>query len=456
MLVGMLRTKIAAIWYDAELVGAFGLATLMQSMILAISIAGVITAGRVGISDGAASQTEIETRTKRLLLRPAIAGTGIVAVLMPFSPWLANIIFADDAYVYLVIAVLLGVPAIAFSQSALAIVQVNGSVREMFRCVLVFVVIGSLAIVLLGLTDSSNKFAYTFALTPILQCITFVMFSPTIRMAIKTPLVGMWQKDVTTPIARVSLIMGALIMASDLYVRAHLSNTKGLFQVALLQPPQMLVNMGFSLATVSITQVIMVHLNQNENRDDLVFVKGPWKEAITYGVFISGVAIAVSIYSQQAIRIWFSEELLYAAPLLSIAATGEILRGIAWIAGCTILPQGRWQEWATIQLSWIFVFIVSSFIFMPQYGAKGIVLAVLCRNLTELIATVAVLRPTMEAAVRIKSVMVLAIAFALFISGMSDSVVWALCAVPILFWILLWELYRNRIKVRTFVNRFGS
>lgn len=395
--VGVIRMKLVATSLGVAAVGTFGQATLMQSLALILAAAGTVTAGRLEISDGRASNQERLAASARMFRRPVTASAIISLILIAASPLVATLYTGspDEFLIFAVAAC--GLTPLALSQSSLALIQVNGTVRELITSSAIYLLTGGVAVSFLVLSESVVLASLSFIASPTLQCVSLAACSPALRTALRNALTDAKPKSYKARnVARASLAISVLSLIIDTAFRSILANIAGIREVAALQPAQLLALQAFSLITVAASQVVMVDQNRNSDTEHETFVRGPWKTAILAANAMALPAIIVATTSLLLIPLFFSADLSFAAPVLLIALAAEPLRALGWIAGSTLLAGGRVRAWTSVQLTGLIVLVIVTLPLIRTLGATAIVIGVLAQVFTAGAATFVILRPRLD------------------------------------------------------------
>lgn len=397
VIVGVLRMKFVAVALGVTAVGSFGQATLLQSLAITVAAAGAVTAGRVGLSAGRDSEEQRRDASARMFRRPFIAALVTALLLVLASPLLSQIYTGSSEHVLLFVAASVGLVPLVLSQSALALIQVLGTARELIRGSVAYLFSGSLAVALLVLPGQENVAVWSFVACPLLQCLSLYATSATLRRAVSDALRRRPpRRTLLHGMARASLAISLLTIGLDTALRSWLANTAGITQVALLQPAQLLAVQAFSLVSVAISQVVMVDQNQRSHGDEEAFLRGPWGTALSLAALMACVALIATLLSPWLVALFFSPTLAAAVPLLIVALAAEPLRALAWTAGSTLLPQHRTWEWAMIQIAALASLALVTLLLAPRVGVISLMWGTLAMTAVVCIATAVVLRPRLE------------------------------------------------------------
>lgn len=394
VLVGVLRMKFVAISLGVTAIGSYGQASLLQALVIAAATAGAVTAGRVGISSGRYLPTERMDAAARMFRRPFFGALAMTPVLVLASPLISSIYSGSSAHTEVFVAAALGLVPLTLAQSSLALVQVRGTPQELFLGSFLYLMSGGIVIAISVLPGNEFWAATSLTTTPLLQVLSLTAASPVLRDALR-------QAVFTRPrgrsplgqVARASLVISLVTLGVDTVLRALLVSAFGIDEVALLQPAQLLAVQGFSLISVSISQVVMVDQNQKSAGHESEFVQGPWNKALIVSGGVAAVALVVCVLGPHLVPLFFSQDFAAAVPLLTIALAAEPLRALAWISGSTLFPQQRACAWIVIQVLGIVSLVATSALLASRLGVACLLVGSVVSTMAVSVATWAALRP---------------------------------------------------------------
>lgn len=396
VVVGVVRMKLAATELGVAPVAAFGQASLIQSMAVTLSIAGVVTAGRVRISDGRLSADERRATAWSMFRRPMIVTTVLAPAALAISPWVSLWLLGSSDWTTLVAMAVLGIVPLVLAQVALAIVQVMGSQRELYAGSFGYLLLGTLSTVALVLPGSVNLASVSFLASPIMQLLALVVACPSLRKLRSGQARSVRPRFQASAIASASITVSLGALGAETFVRARLVHVVGLDQVALLQPGQLFATQAFALFTASLTQVLMVEQNLHTDRNSAQFRKGPWRTSLVLAGLALVLAAVLSAAGPTLIRLFFSQAFAVALPIMVLSLAVEPLRAVAWVGGSTLLPQGRVYSWAVIQLTWLSGQLVTTLVLLPELKAAAVPIGYLVGVGLNASLTFALLKPRLD------------------------------------------------------------
>ena len=396
ILVGVARMKLAATQLGVEAVATFGQASLVQGLVLTLSIAGIVTAGRIAASDGSQPRELREAAAARLFRRPAATALMLSPVLVVLAPLASRWILGTDGWTFLFVMMAAGLVPLVLSQICILIVQVLGSVRELVQCACLYAFSGVLGTTLLLYPGREDLGSTSFFAAPLLQLVSMVVGSPTLRRVVRRTGAPATASTTSSLIARAAFLVSVLTLGPELALRSLLAHSAGIREVALLQPGQLLAAQAFTLVTASVTQVLMVDQNLHADRASQEFRRGPCSTAIAVGWVSLTLASLVAVMGAPLIRLFFSAALAPALPLLLLALAVEPIRAVVWVGGNTLLPQGRVRAWALTQIVWVLAMAGTTLVLLPRLGVTAVPLGQLAGAVVNLGLTAAILRPRLS------------------------------------------------------------
>jgi antigen flippase len=430
IVVGVLRMKFVAVELGTYTVGAFGQASLFQMLVVTLVTAGVVTAGRIQISDGRLTSEQRLCSASRLLLRPSLYASLVLVPGIALSSEVSRLYVGTSQWQSLFALAMAGIVPLVFAQAGMAVVQVLGTRKELSRVAITYVLFGGLSVTLLLRTGDTRLGSASFLAVPAAQAFALILASPTVRKALRAKRSS---RDTLRlhagAVGRASLIGGMLALVADTGVRALLARTHGLSEVALLQPSQLFAVAGFGLITASLTQTMMVDQNLFADRASLTFISGPWSAAIGIAALLGALSVLILLLAPLLIPIFFSPELLPGVAPLALALAAEPLRAVAWVGGSTLLPQGRVTFWLVIQISAFAAQIGVSLLLLERFGAVAVVAGSLVGVVVSVALMVFVMKPQITSRERFLALGLLVVASLTVLAGIHPGRIVTICVV---------------------------
>lgn len=397
MFVNLIRTKLTSVEFGPQVLGAFGQATLTQTLVGALGAAGAITAARIGMSDGLASCEDRWRAARHALIKPLKFGLPLVVLASLLAGRLASLATGDSEWTLLMLCAIAGAVPFVLMQGAFAILHTLGSSRELLSVSAILLLTGAVALGALFVPKSVTAASLSFVVVPVVQVLVAATFSPTLRRVIQLRSSRRYRAPALGAVGLASFCAGALTIGVDYGVRAVLAQAKDLTEVALLLPGQLFAVAGLGVITSAITLVTMTKEN-SASQKGVSFERGPWRRGVQASLGLLAVSALIVLFARELIYIFFSAELLPAVAPLMVMLAAEPIRALSWVAGSTLLPQRRVLPWFLIQICATAVLVAIAIFLIPSYGSMAIALSYFASCCVGLIGNYGVLRPRLGAA----------------------------------------------------------
>lgn len=399
MIVSVVRMRMTASQFGAETLGAFSQASLLQLAAASVATSGLVTAGRIAMSDGNRTRDEHELFARRIMARPPLAAAMLLPIGLLAGRPLAELLMGSTEWHKLTIYTVMGVVPLVMAQGALAVIQVLGSPRELIAGAVNFTVVGSGAIWLLLRSADQGVASTSYLIVPLLQLAALLVASKTLRLVLlrkRRPAISSPPASGLGLVGAASLSVGLTTMGVELLLRSHLAHEHGLATVALLQPGLLLAVAGVGIFTSAASQATMVWSNQQRHKNAThtnQFREGPWQAAASISVLVAAVAAGVMLFSPLLIPLFFTRSLLPGTMALSIYLAAEPLRALVWVGASTLLPQRRTWAWLCAQASGLASFTTVALLFTEEMGEIAYALGAAAGVIANLLVSLLILHP---------------------------------------------------------------
>jgi len=392
MLPGIVRTKFASIIFGAHGVAFVGQLSQVQTVLISLGAAGIVTATRVILARRNIPEGQLDAAQNWLLLVPTGIAVFFALVVAIFSAPLASLVLGSERYYPLVIAAAAGIPPAVFGQISLAIAQVRSGRPRLVAAAIMSALVGGLSVAGLLLMHDEIWASLSFLVAPLAQAIVISAVCSEARLSVgQRPRLPRESLREVLSLAWSSALLGIFAAAAELAGRSVVVQRFGLEALAAYQPVVLLVTqlVGMllsALATSSLIEIAKItdRAHLAEKLDELTLRLVP---------FIGGMLAVLSGTAPLLIVIFYSTDLVKAAlPLVTLALAGEVTRAYAWTLGSCLLPQGLRGSWLINGVVTVAIQLLTSIFAGYNWGPIGLVSGLLAGNIFSAIFTTVMVR----------------------------------------------------------------
>jgi O-antigen/teichoic acid export membrane protein len=387
MLPGVIRTKFATLVFGAHGVAFIGQLSQIQTVLISLGAAGIVTATRVILARGAISRRQLRSTQNWLLLVPSGMAMIFALLVVATSSQLATLLLGSEKYSSLLIAAAAGIPPAVYGQISLAISQVRASrTRLVAAAVLSAVVGGGTVMALLSVHDEFWA-SMSFFGAPLAQALVIAMMCPEARLSLRSrPHLPKENIPEVLSLAWASAVLGIFAALADLAGRTVVVQRYGLEALAPYQPVVLLVSQLVGMLLSALATSSLIEVARIRDRQQLALKLDELTARLVPA--IGGLLAIISGLTHILIVIFFNDTLVRVAlPLVTLALAGEATRAYAWILGSCLLPQNLRRSWLLNGVTTVAMQLGASCIAGYFLGPFGLVIGMLVGNVFSAVFT---------------------------------------------------------------------
>lgn len=389
---GIVRTKLSALFFGEQGIALFGQLSQMQTLLISIGAAGLVTATRVVLSRPQQSPERTARLQSWCLWFPFAGSLVLGCVLAVLAPLLSSALLGSAHFASEVVFAALGIPFAVSGQIAIAGAQARGSRLMLVAAAGGSAMIGSFVVWMCMNTRDQGIGSISFIAAPAIQLFFVVLVCAPVRKAIfSLPWISRSLAKEVIVIAWASAVLAICASLADLFSRSLIVHFHGLSSLASYQPVATLVTQLVSIGLSALATASLVELSQVRDRlqiaDMVVDLERRYIPLI--GIFCALLLSA----SPLLVRIFFTAALWHSAyPIMAVAVAFETVRAAVWIAGSAFLPNGMRMAWLfngllTVITQVSFVLALSFFM-----GPISLSIGFAFANIVSLVVTVLLLK----------------------------------------------------------------
>ncbi|MET3143557.1 UNVERIFIED_ORG: O-antigen/teichoic acid export membrane protein [Arthrobacter sp. UYEF2] len=391
MVPGLVRTKFASLIFGAHGVAFIGQLSQIQTVLISLGAAGIVTATRVILARRTLSGDKLHAAQNWLILVPTGLAMAFAVIAALFSAPLSVLLLGSERYFPLLIAAAAGIPVAVFGQISLAIAQVRAKRSRLIAAAALSAVAGGGAVMALMLSGDEFLASSSFVAAPLAQVFVITCMCPESRLTF-----GRWPRlpadngREVLSLAWSSALLGIFAAAAELAGRIVVVQRHGLEVLAAYQPVVLLVTQLVGMLLSAVATSSLIEIGGIRDRRELADRLNEVTSRLI--PVIGGLLAMLSGLGQVLIVVFFSASLVPAAlPLLTLGLAGELMRAYAWILGSSLLPQGMRGLWLINGLLTVTVQLAISCTAGYFFGPLGLVLGLIAGNAFSAILTLLLL-----------------------------------------------------------------
>lgn len=390
MLPGVIRTKFATLIFGIHGVAFIGQLSQIQTVLISLGAAGVVTATRVILARKNISGAELRGVQNWLLLLPTLVAVLFAIIVAAFSVPLSALLLGSENYAGMLAAAAAGIPAAVYGQITLAIAQVRASRSRLLAAAALSAISGGGVVIALVVSRDELWASTSFIAAPLLQAVVITVMCPEARFSARVrPRLPREHVSEVFALAWSSAALGIFAATAELVGRIVVVQRYGLESLAPYQPVVLIVTQVVGMLLSALATSSLIEVAQLPNREDLARKLDELTASLI--PMIGGVLAILSGLAHVMIVVLFSVDLVPAAlSLVSLGLAGEVTRAYAWILGSCLLPQKLRSLWLLNGLITVAVQLAVSCLAGYFFGPLGLVLALLSGNLFSAVFTLIV------------------------------------------------------------------
>lgn len=389
---GIVRTKFSALYFGNEGIALFGQLSQMQTVLISIGAAGLVTATRVVLS----RPEHTPLRASRVLswcIWVPFSGTLILAaIVFVFQGSISELLLGADEFGLEVALAGLGIPFAVAGQVSIAGAQARGSRVRLVVAALGSSVVGSGAVILLMSSQDQLVGSWSLVVGPAVQFIFVAAICGPVRAALtQRPWMNRFFFNEIFVIAWASALLAVCAALAELASRTLVLQSQGLASLAAYQPVATVVTQVVSLVLSALATASLVELSRVKDRPQIGrLIRELEKKFLPLIGLMSALLLAGS---PPLIALFFRAELWAAAyPLMAIAVAFEPVRAAVWLAGSAFLPNGMRMAWLINGLITVLAQVLTVMALSAQVGVISLSIGFAVANTLSLIVTLSLLR----------------------------------------------------------------
>ena len=373
MASGFIIAKVVAIY-----TGPSGIAMLGQVQSLVSALSG-ITAAPAGngvvryTAEHQAGGLEGCAPWWRAALKWIVA---LLAVVIPvtciFAKPLAEWVFGDTSYFWLVVMTALALPLSAANTLIASVINGQHQYRRLVGLGMVSVIIATAVMVALVAAASLNGAMIAAVLFSSIAGLVMLVGS------VRQPWFRLKHWWGATDISHLKGIGGYVAMAvttaltvpvSLLMVRNILIAQVGWEQAGHWQAVWKISEVYLGVITMALSTYFLPKLASLEGPDAIL--KEIKKTAKTVIPIVVLLAITVYLLRDVAIRLLFTEAFRPARELFAVQLVGDVVKIMSWLYAFPMLSRGATKWFMGTEIAFSVIFVMLAYVFVPKYGAHG-------------------------------------------------------------------------------------
>lgn len=435
---GMIRTKLSAVYFGEPGIALFGQLSQLQTLLISIGAAGLVTATRVVLSRPQNTSDQGARLLSWCLWTPFLGSLVLAGFFALVGSAISGLVLGSTSYGVEVALASLGIPFAVAGQISIAGAQARGKRGVLVIAAAGSAVVGSFAVWALMSLGDQRLGAVSFVAAPMIQLLfVLAVCAPVRRSVFRVPWINRQIFKEIFVIAWASALLAVCASAAELLSRTLIVQTHGLASLAAYQPVATLVTQLVSIALSALATASLVELSQVQDRLQLGrIVTNLEKKFIPLMGLVCGLLLSASPI---LVASFFNDSLwLVAYPLMVVSLAFEPVRAAVWLAGSAFLPNGMRMAWLVNGLVTVLAQVLLVVMLSPAVGVISLSLGFAFANVVSLVMTLALLRRKGIVVGRSALVTPLIFAGLLVVFGLWDmKLLNAVVAGPLLYAVLL-------------------
>lgn len=384
---GLVRTKTSAVSFGIDGIALFGQLSQFQTVLIATSAVGVVTATRVFL---ARENLQPKVRAQKLawlLWMPVLTASILSLVLCLASSQLADLLLGNQNYSFALCMGAVGViPAIA-AQIGIAASQAARDRHSQSVAALSSAILGGLSAWLLVASGNQNIAALSFLISPLLQFLIVLIVLPNMRLNIFTrPSLEKGDFHRIFQISGASAVLGIAATLTELISRTLILQSHGVIGLASYQPVTLISAQFVGMILSAISTSALLHFASNPTFESAgTNIELYLKQMLP--IILSLLALLIG-FSPLLIAFFYNQEIVQDSLFLVILSlSGESVRTLAWILGSTLLPLSLARYWLISGLFAVATQLTSVILLQYWIGPLALIIGVILSSTTNVLMT---------------------------------------------------------------------
>ena len=376
VIAAILRAKILASWLGPEGTGLLAQLSTLTAVLVPLATLG-IGSGLVTMIAEARARNDVERIRRVEAAGRTIAwtlGGGLALAAIVLSPWLAQAIFRDSRYAWIVMLGAVSVPFSAVASVRVSMIQGHSAIRENAILNTAIAFIGMATIVPLAyFFGVRGAVAQLVVITAVWAWLGGALLRPH-----TAPGPRPWgvDRDLLRPLLRygtAALLVGLSSTFTLLVLRSILVAKLGLAQNGIYQVCVGVSGMVMPLILSSITTSVWPEIAAKPRDEDAA---EPMRSAVRLGFLLTTAILAgLLIGAPVWVPLFYSQKFVPALDLLPLQFLGDYFRCAAWMFGIWLVPREKLRPWVLFDLIYGAVMLASFVVLVPRMGLKSVVIA---------------------------------------------------------------------------------
>jgi PST family polysaccharide transporter len=403
VVAAILRAKVLAYLLGPQGTGLLAQLSTLTAMLVPLATLGFGN-GVTSMIAGARAQGDVllanRVRSTALTLS-WLAGLSLALLAAVTSPWLADALYHDRAWTWVVLAGAITVPLSAVASLRVSILQGYEAVKAMA---------GLSAIIAAATVATIVPLAWIYGLRgAVAQLVIIAAFYAWISARIvarhappgapasgRAPWAGRIDRALLRPLLRYgssALLVGLSSTLTLLILRSVLVSKLGLAQNGIYQVCIGISGLYMPLILNSITAIVWPQIAaQRSNEETATTMRRSLRLAVILTTLGAGGMLAgAPIW----IPLFYSGKFLPALELLPIQFLGDYLRAIAWVCSIWLVPKNRLRPWVLFDVVAGVAMLITFSLLVDRVGLKSMVIAYVVAHLSHTALHYALARKTL-------------------------------------------------------------
>jgi O-antigen/teichoic acid export membrane protein len=398
VVAAILRAKTLAFLLGPAGTGVLAQLSTLTSMVVPLATLGLGSGVTAMIAAATARGDLAAVRRVRStsLTLTWIVGLSLAAVTALLSPWLADALYHDRAYTWVVVVGAVVVPLSAIASLRVSILQGYQAVKAMAGLNGIIALASIAAIVPLAWFFKMPGAVWQLVVVAAVYVIASGIMEKRRRPDIQEHAEGRIDRSILRPLMRYgssALLVGLSSTLTLLILRSVLVSKLGLEPNGIYQVCVGISGLYMPLILNSITAIVWPQIAAQKSDEE---TSATMRQSLRLGLLLmTGAAGAMLAGAPIWVPLFYSGRFLPALDLLPFQFLGDYVRTIAWMCSIWLVPKNRLRPWVLFDLVYGITMIVTFSLLVDRIGLKSAVIAYMVAHVSHAVLHYLLARKTL-------------------------------------------------------------